>query len=288
VGSWDKLLLYMSSTSELYTAFEKLILCEPVIVLAKSPQLCSELVSCLIDLLRPVPYAGPYRPYLTMQSEFFTASQDKGLPKHFVIGITNPFLLKRIMTAADGSSDPPHIIYLNNSPQKTPLKHHHSRHGRKHSTDLDIPGGIEPQIPTKRYLKADTTFLNTLDLSLKHPDSTIAPMGPLVRRHFAELSAQILAPLNRFLATHMSSSVLTPGGNPHYANFSEADFLHSLSKHGTAAKFRGQGPLQKHKARDTFYERFCRSPNFYSWLDMKVTLEREASAGLLGKDAPEK
>jgi len=223
-----------------------------------------------------------------MQSEFFATSQDRGLPKHFVIGITNPFLLKRIMGASNSGGDVPHIIYLNNLPQKTPLKHHHSRHGRKHSLDLDIPGGIEVQAPTKIYLKSDHTFLSTLDLSLKHPDSTIAPIDPFVRRHFAELSAQILAPLNRFLATHMSSSVVSPGGNPSYANFSEGDFLQSLSKHGTAAKFRGQAPLQRHKARDTFYERFCRSPNFYSWLEMKVTLEREASAGLLGRDAPEK
>jgi hypothetical protein len=279
----------MSSITELYVAFEKLILCEPVIVLSKSPQRCSELVSCLVDLLRPVPYSGAYKPYLTMQSDFFATSQENGLPKHFIIGITNPFLLKRIMSTSKSSDVVPHIIYLSNEPQKTPLKQHQSRHGRAHLVDLDIPGGIEPQVPTKRHLKSDHSFLNTVDLSLKHPDSTIAPIGPAVRRHFAELAAQILAPLNRFLATNMSSTIpITPGGNPSYANFSEVDFLLSLSKHGVAAKFRGQTSLQRHKARDSFYERFCRSPNFYSWLEMKVTLEREASAGLLGKDAPEK
>jgi hypothetical protein len=96
-----------------------------------------------------------------------------------------------------------------------------------------------------------------------------------------------MAPLNRFLATHLSSAVFTPGGNPQYANFSETDFLHSLSKYGSSVKFRGQGPLQRHKTRDTFYERFCRSPNFYSWLEMKMALEKEASAGMLGKEEPE-
>ncbi|KAF2436219.1 DUF1630-domain-containing protein [Tothia fuscella] len=291
VGAWENLLPHMSSITELYVTFEKLVLCEPVIVLSKSPQRSSELVSCLIDLLRPIPYAGPYKPYLTMQSEFFASSQENGLPKHFIVGITNPFLLKRIMSMSTtkGNESTPHIIYLSNGPQKTPLKQNHSRHGRRHSIDLDIPGGIDPQVPTKRYLKSDHTFLNTLDLSLKNPKSGIAPIGHAVRRHFAELSAQILAPLNRFLATNMSSSVpITPGGNPGYANFSEASFLQSLSKYGVAVKFRGQTPLQRHKARDTFYEKFCRSPNFYSWLEMKVTLEREASAGLLGRDAPDK
>jgi hypothetical protein len=271
---------HVSALTELYVVFEKLFLCESVIVLAKSPQLCSQLVSCLIDLLPPVPYAGVCKPYITMQSEF--VAKDKELPKHFVVGITNPFLLKRLMTTAKSNGIVPHVIYLKDSPGPIPLKHHKSHRGHRQSDDHDIPGGIEAQEPTKRFLKSDHTFLDILDLTLKNPDATIAPIGPLVRRHFGELTGQIVAPLNRFLASQMAASPFSPGGNPHYANFSEASFLQSLAKHGTAVKFRGQGPLQRHKMRDTFYEKFCRSANFYSWMDMKVTLEREANAGMLG------
>lgn len=279
LGSWDALLPHLSALTELYIVFEKLFLCGSVIVLAKSPQLCSQLVSCLIDILAPVPFAGTCKPYITMQSEFFT--KDKELPKHFLVGITNPFLLKRLMTAAKGNGVVPYVIYLNDSPGPIPLKHHKSHRGHRHSDNHDIPGGIEAQEPTKRFLKSDHSFLDMLDLTLKNPDTTLAPIGPLVRRHFGELTGQILSPLNRFLASQMAASPFSPGGNPHYANFSEASFLKSLAKHGTSVNFRGQGSLQRHKMRDTFYAEFCRSANFYSWMDMKITLEREANAGML-------
>lgn len=141
---------------------------------------------------------------------------------------------------------------------------------------------MEAQEPKMRFLKYDHVFLDMLDLTLKNPDTTIAPIGPLVRRHFGELAGQIVAPLNRFLASQMAISPFSPGGNPHYANFSEAGFLQSLAKYGAAVKFRGQGSLQRHKMRDTFYDRFCQSANFYSWIEMKTRLEREANAGMLG------
>jgi hypothetical protein len=54
-----------------------------------------------------------------------------------------------------------------------------------------------------------------------------------------------------------------------------------VSKHGTSVKFRGSGPIQRHRARDGLYENFCKSSNFYSWLEMKISLENEASAGML-------
>jgi hypothetical protein len=46
--------------------------------------------------------------------------------------------------------------------------------------------------------------------------------------------------------------------------------------------------MQRHKARDGLYAAFCGSENFYSWLDMKISLENEASAGLLGGPAAAK
>ncbi|TLD18334.1 hypothetical protein E2P81_ATG12129 [Venturia nashicola] len=229
LGSWDFLLPHLSTLTELYVVFEKLFLCESVIVLAKSPQLCSQLVSCLVDLLPPVPYAGTCKPYITMQSDFL--AKDKELPKHFLVGVTNPFLLKRLMTAAQSNGVVPHVVYLKDSPGPIPLKQQKSYRSRRQSGEHDIPGGIEAQEPTKRFLKSDHRFLDMLDLTLRNSDATIAPIGPLVRRHFGELTGQIVAPLNRFLASQMAVSPFSPGGNPHYANFSEASFLSSLARH---------------------------------------------------------
>lgn len=137
-------------------------------------------------------------------------------------------------------------------------------------------------MPSKRFLKSDHAVVSQIETLLKSGDQT-HELGPLIRRHFAELTAQFIAPVNRYLTT---TNVVSPGGNQRYASFSVTDFIRSLGKHGTSVKLRGQGPLQRHRARDAFYETFCSSLNFHSWLEMKIALEAEASAGLLGANPP--
>ncbi|USP80024.1 hypothetical protein yc1106_07298 [Curvularia clavata] len=280
VGSWDTIMHYMPCITDLYVLYEKLVLCESIIVIAKSPQLASEAVSSLMDLICPVPYAGVIRPYMTMQANFKSIGIDGGTPTSFIVGITNPFLLKRIIAATEASHQArPHILYLQNFDGPVPTRRHHSLHHKSsRNALLDLPGGgIEVHTPPKRFLKSDPDVVSQIDALLKLEDQT-RELGPLIRRHFAELTAQFIAPINRYLAT---SHVVTPGGNSRYANFQVQDFLSSLSKYGTSVKFRGSGPLQRHRARDGMYETFCNSPNFYSWLEMKISLENEASAGML-------
>ncbi|KAF2477994.1 DUF1630-domain-containing protein [Lindgomyces ingoldianus] len=283
LGSWDNIMPFMPSLSDLYILYEKLLLSESIVVLAKSPQLCSEAVSSLVDLVRPVPYAGEIRPYMTMQSEFRCIGIDGGTPRPFIIGITNPFLLKRVLAAAeDKERTRPHILYLQNFEGTVPIKRHHSLHHRASRNGLlDLPSGIDAHPPSKRFIKTDSHLISQIETFLKL-DMPTHELGPLIRRHFAELTAQFIAPINRYLATSVSPNVVSPGGNYRYASFSVTDFLGNLAKHGSSVKFRGQGPIQRHRARDHLYESFCRSPNFYSWLDMKLSLEKEASAGMLG------
>lgn len=91
LGSWDTLMHFMPCITDLYVLYEKLILCESVIVVAKSPQLASEAVSSLVDLIRPVPYAGVIKPYMTMQANFQCIGIDGGTPRSFIIGITSTY-----------------------------------------------------------------------------------------------------------------------------------------------------------------------------------------------------
>ncbi|CAN9398494.1 unnamed protein product [Alternaria alternata] len=280
IGSWDNIMHYMPCITDLYVLYEKLILCESVIVIAKSPQLASEAVSSLVDLICPVPYAGVVKPYMTMQANFKSIGIDGGTPTSFVIGITNPFLLKRIVAAAEASHKArPHILYLQNFDGPVPTRRHHSLHHKSsRNALLDLPGGgIEVHTPSKRFLKSDPTVVSQIEALLKLGDQT-RELGPIIRRHFADLTAQFISPINRYLAT---SNIVTPGGNNRYASFHVPDLMSSVSKHGTSVKFRGSGPIQRHRARDGLYETFCKSPNFYSWLEMKISLENEASAGLL-------
>ncbi|KAK5157194.1 hypothetical protein LTR04_005486 [Oleoguttula sp. CCFEE 6159] len=277
----DILLRFMPSLTDLYKVFEQVLLCESAVVLAKSPQLCSEFISALVDLIKPVPYAGECRPYLTMQSEFFSASLDGGAPKHFLIGITNPFLLKRVLDMAESAGRAaPLRIHLYDTGLPVPLKAPHTHHTSQ--AEADLPNGVAARSRQKTYMKVDRLFLKALEGMQADTTTAIDSIGPFVRRHFATLVAQFLAPFNRYLATRMATSVLSPGGSLQYAHFDETEFMQSLKKHGSCASTKGQSPFARHASRDQLYRKFCRSPSFYSWLDTKLSLEKEASAGLLG------
>ncbi|TKA64944.1 hypothetical protein B0A49_07806 [Cryomyces minteri] len=271
----------MPSLTDLYKVFEQVLLCESAVVLAKSPQLCSEFISALVDLIKPAPYAGECRPYLTMQSEFFSASLDGGAPKLFLIGITDPFLLKRVLDMAESAGRAaPLLINLYDTDFPVPLKAPHVHHTSQ--AEADLPNGVAVRSRQKTYMKVDRLFLKALEDMQTDTTTAIDSIGPFVRRHFATLIAQFLAPLNRYLATRMATSVLSPGGNLQYAHFDETEFMQSLKKHRSSASTKGQTPFARRASRDQLYRKFCRSPSFYSWLDVKLSLEKEASAGLLG------
>ena len=274
VASWEKTIHYMPCLWDLYKIFEKMLLSESVVILAKNPQVCSEVTSVLVDLIRPIPYAGDRRPYTIMQSEFFASNLEHGPNRSFIAGITNPFLLKRLMGQLDVNK-PPYVLYLRDGRSSTPFKLDKDEHQKRSSSEL--PGSPVPSARFKSYIKPDPTFLRSLEVMITNNDPSLSPT---IRRHFSFLSAQFLAPFNRYFATLMSSVVTSPGGNLNYHNFSEADFMKSLAHHGSSMPFKGNSALARHRSRDALYLTFCRSASFYSWLEMKLSLEKEASAGL--------
>ncbi|KAI9702636.1 MAG: hypothetical protein M1820_006142 [Bogoriella megaspora] len=276
-ASWDKIIRYFPSLWDIYKAFEKIMLSESVVVLAKNPQVCSEVISALVDLCRPVPYAGHCRPYIIMQSEFFSSNLERGPHRSFIVGITNPFLLKRLM-ALLGKASPPYILYLRDGHTATPLKA--DKEAQQKRSNNELPGSPVPHPHAKSYIKPDLAFLASLDeMMANNNDSSLSPT---IRRHFSLIAAQFLAPFNRYFATLMSSVVTSPGGNLNYHNFSESDFMANLARHGSSVPFKGNSAIARHRSRDALYSAFCRSASFYSWLEMKLSLEKEASAGLLG------
>ncbi|KAF2760170.1 hypothetical protein EJ05DRAFT_498136 [Pseudovirgaria hyperparasitica] len=281
-GHWSTLMPFMPSLNDLYAVYESILLCESVVVVSRSPQLCSDFVSAAIDLIKPVPFNGIIKEYVTMQSDFKSIGLDGGHPRPFIIGVTNPFLLRRLIECAESvGRGKPTVVYLQSDRAHVPIKRSRSMHHHTQPS-FDMPGDVELYSLKKTCLKADRNFTHALNaLLLRASETSQDEITSFVRRQFAELTAQFLSPINRFLATSISPAVTSPGGSFQYANFSASAFLHSLSKHGTSVKFRGQGPIQRHRARDSLYERFCDSSNWHSWLQMKISLEREATAGLL-------
>lgn len=267
LGSWAKLIALLPSPAELYIIFEQAVLCEPMVILADEPSICSEFVSCVVDFIRPIPYSGDFRPYLTLQSDFFT-NVDEGLSSrnNYMIGVTNPFFLKRLLQTQGKASNPAHVVYL--APEET-RRNHQSRSFYPFTTDVELPPGFMPN-ETKGHIGKDWRFIKKLEEYLRGNEMSARECSDMIRRHFSILSALFLAPLNRYLATILKTT--NTSGISSYAPFSEDDFLASLWKHGCHMGFKGKTGFHRHKNAEAFYRRFCRSKNFESWLEMKLEM----------------
>ncbi|CUS10385.1 unnamed protein product [Tuber aestivum] len=297
IGSWTRLANLLNSISELYIIFERVLLSDPMVVLADDPTTCSEFVSAVVDLVRPVsfrlwfgcqllygyrrlmckqiPFGGDCRPYLTMQSVLdFSLNAHEGIPlRHYLIGITNPFFLKRLLSNGKENKTP-YVVYLA-GPE---VKRKHHLHFYSSITERDHPNNMIVN-DAKAFIEKDHEFLRVLENQLKDPRTTrehsnyagLRASG--TRRHFAHLAAMFLAPLNRYLATLASKS--SDSNIIDIAGFSEGDFLASLSKHGCSVQFKGKTGYHRHRTAEAFYRKFCRSPSFFRWLEMKMRLQQE-------------
>lgn len=52
--------------SQIWLIWELVILAEPILVYSADPGRCSELVRWLLAMIKPLPYAGDYRPFFHM------------------------------------------------------------------------------------------------------------------------------------------------------------------------------------------------------------------------------
>jgi hypothetical protein len=343
---WQILLQLLPSSSALYILYERALLGQPIIILGQNPQHTSALVHAIVDLIRPVPYSGIVRPYLPMQSIgsdmslFDPASHIADSPISMIVGITNPFLLQRVAR----SPNPPYILSLNsqvsthspvgsppashlNSIPRHPSIHKRAAHrvssvvsaasglssGASTLSRVEIPGSTMPAQPRpSRLLKSDRKW-NSSDLSAGSDGSAI------LRMHFAHLTARVLAPINRSLATNSLSNgkdgnigdEMTKSESPliifpsrskkkHSTGGSAAvpgvpsmetmtaetfpveTFVAHLPKDDSIA-FTGQTGRGRQKAREEFYTAFCNSLNFAAWLDDVASwVGKKAEAGVLG------
>ena len=73
----------------LWSIWECLVLAEPVLVIAPDPKTCSEIVWWLRDLMRPIPPAGDFRPYLHIHDHDFSLLVNSNKPQPgVVVGVT--------------------------------------------------------------------------------------------------------------------------------------------------------------------------------------------------------
>ncbi|XP_059510524.1 protein DENND6B isoform X4 [Stegostoma tigrinum] len=111
--------------------WELTLLGEPVIIMAVSPKISSDLVLALTSCIEPLRYCCDYRPYFTIHdAEFKEYTTRTQAPPNVILGVTNPFFIKTFQHW-------PHIIRIG---------------------DVKMSGDLPKQIKVKKLMK-----LRTLD-----------------------------------------------------------------------------------------------------------------------------
>ncbi|XP_042367650.1 protein DENND6B isoform X3 [Plectropomus leopardus] len=97
---------FQSVLIHLQMLWELMLLGEPLVVMAPSPTVSSEMVLALISSISPLKFCCDFRPYFTIHdSEFREYTTRTQAPPNVVLGVTNPFFIKTFQNW-------PHVVRL--------------------------------------------------------------------------------------------------------------------------------------------------------------------------------
>ncbi|KAJ7284512.1 hypothetical protein C8J57DRAFT_1447020 [Mycena rebaudengoi] len=264
------LLLFEASLSHLWSLWECLVLCEPLLVFGTSPAQTSQAVWWLRDLLRPIPLAGDVRPYFTIHDTEHAALASRLPPAAGrILGVTNPVFER-------ACAHWPHVLSLGRrvpfvAPQPAPdyyITHKHccrlntATHGAS-AGNTRARAGPGPGWKTRthtRYVSKDRALLRRLEDACAHgSERDRLDVSLDLRRHFHARTTEMLVPLARYLNTLIPTPAerAATSGSPRMRAFSAPAFLTSLKTGGGGG---GGAALPE------FYERFLHSPAFGQFL----------------------
>ncbi|KAJ1307409.1 hypothetical protein OPQ81_001511 [Rhizoctonia solani] len=305
--------LLVSSLDKLWTIWECLVLCDPILVFAPSPSISSAVIWWLRDLIRPVPFAGDIRPYFHIHDRDFPVIVTKNAPRPgLIIGVTNPYF-------ENVCKHWPHILSVDQA-EKAPRPSTASKHSAALASQTLGPA---PGYHTNhnRYISKDRALLKRLEAAIKEGPAAQFQMTVLLRQHFAQRSQQLLTPLNRYFSNLLpkpkdssnspnsslhvpspspslhalspgSSVASSPATRPMTASpapssvtlsdirvkpFNSKDFFASLKTHGAQLPFRSAAKQKE------FYERWLKSPAFGAWISGRV----DAAQSVLARSGTE-
>lgn len=277
---------FEASISHIWSIWECLLLCEPILVYGPSAAVTSQIVWWLRDLLRPIPLSGDFRPFFTIHDVDHGNLVNSRQPQSgLLLGVTNPFFEKTC-------SHWPHILSLSASGSS-------SRTSSRQSLDISV--GPAPGWTTKthkRYISKDKALLRKLEESLRGDKHARLEASEALREHLTSRTTAFLMPLQRYLNTliptfadrtapstpNLSTTSFTSTTAPtpntiknafsqltvavtpstpaplRLKPFSEAGFLASLKANGAPLPFKSAAK------RKEFYERWLRTRSFGLWL----------------------
>ncbi|KAB1270376.1 Protein DENND6B [Camelus dromedarius] len=257
--------------------WELMLLGEPLVVLAPSPAVSSEMVLALTSCLQPLKFCCDYRPYFTVHdSEFKEFTTRTQAPPNVVLGVTNPFFIKTLQHW-------PHILRI----------------GEPRMSGEDLPKQVKLKKPSRlktldtkpglytaytAHLHRDKALLRRLlkGLQRERPSDLLSA---LLRRHLLELTQSFIIPLVRpgeggHGGAGAEAQAYPPpptgalhgkphapaeehhaleGTPPQIRPFRQDDFLRSLEHSGPQLTCMLKGDWLG------LYRRFFKSPHFDGW-----------------------
>lgn len=238
---------------DLWRLWECMLTAEPILVVGHDPCSTSEAVWHLVDMIRPVPLAGDFRPFFHIHDYDFRAFVTRTTPPAgVVLGTTNPFFLQ---TCANW----PHIVHLG--------KCYGDIHARRNSTQPTAHLASS----SKRRVSKDTALIKQL-MQWRDSPAQLAHANTVLRRYFADLTERFLAPLHQHMATLIPASfdLSSPAEVPPIKPFQAETFLHWLKSHPGPLRMRQRSLYPASVLRHSLYSDFLHSPNFAVWLQGRV------------------
>ncbi|KAL5526712.1 hypothetical protein ACEPAF_8437 [Sanghuangporus sanghuang] len=246
--------LFAASISHLWSIWECILLCEPLLVFGPTPAMTSQAIWWFVDVLRPVSFAGDFRPYFTIHDKDYHSLVNKNRPKPgLLLGVTNPLFESMCKHWSHQLSLGVEVETTKNSDR----------------SKVSLLAGPAPGWCTKthnRYISKDRNLLKQLESAIKKGGAIDADgrLSLLLRRHFTTRSVQFLVPLNRYLNTLILQASASGSNNalsqPSLKPFNRDHFFASLKAHGSPLPFRSSAKQRG------FYERWLRSPAFGLWM----------------------
>ncbi|NXM31463.1 DEN6B protein, partial [Oxyruncus cristatus] len=232
--------------------WELMLLGEPMVVMAPSPTVSSEMVLALTSVLAPLRYCCDYRPYFTIHdSEFKEYTTRTQAPPNIVVGVTNPFFIKTLQHW-------PHILRVGELRMSGDLPKQVKVKKLAKLKTLDTKPGIYTSYKT--FLHKDKSLIKRLlkGIQRKRPSEV---QSALLRRHLLELTQSFIIPLEHYIASLMPlQRAITPWKNPPQIRpFCQEDFMKTLEHAGPQLTCVLKGDWLG------LYRRFFKSPNFDGW-----------------------
>ncbi|XP_051629672.1 protein DENND6B isoform X4 [Manacus candei] len=232
--------------------WELMLLGEPMVVMAPSPTVSSEMVLALTSVLAPLRYCCDFRPYFTIHdSEFKEYTTRTQAPPNIVVGVTNPFFIKTLQHW-------PHILRVGELRMSGDLPKQVKVKKLAKLKTLDTKPGIYTSYKT--FLHKDKSLIKRLlkGIQRKRPSEV---QSALLRRHLLELTQSFIIPLEHYIASLMPlQRAITPWKNPPQIRpFCQEDFMKTLEHAGPQLTCVLKGDWLG------LYRRFFKSPNFDGW-----------------------